>query len=138
MKSLICVMLAGVLLGGATFGAAEAEARGPKHKRRYGYDDRHDDRGRHRRYVRRYFSDREIYLVREYYRPRYRYAPPGRVRYHRSAYLPTGWHRRMRAYPVYVDRDVIVLPHGYRRGIIDGHAVIYNSRGLILDLAVLF
>lgn len=134
MKSLICVMLAGVLLGGATFGAVEAEARGPKHKRRYSYDDRRYDRGRHGRY----FSDREIYLVREYYRPRYRRAPRGHGRYHRSGYLPPGWHRRIRPYPVYVDREVIVLPHGYRRGIIDGHAVIYNSSGLILDVAVLF
>jgi hypothetical protein len=31
-----------------------------------------------------------------------------------------------------------VLPRGYHRGIIDGHAVVYNQRGLIIDVAVLF
>ena len=156
MKSLICVMLSGVLLGGATFGAVEAEARGPKHRRDYGYDrdDRRDrdydrddrrDRGRrdrdydHDRGRRgRYFSDREVHLVREYYRPRSRHAVPRHVRYYRSGYLPHGWHRRIRPYPVYVEREVVVLPRGYRRGIIDGHAVVYNSRGLILDVAFLF
>lgn len=141
MRSLICVMLAGVLVGGASFGAQDAEARGPKYKRKYADDRRYDRRDDDRRYARarhgRYFSNREIYLVREYYRPRYRYAP-GPVRYYRAGYLPRGWHRRMRPYPVFVEREVVVLPHGYRRGIIDGHAVVYNSRGLIVDVALLF
>lgn len=150
MKPLMCVVLAGVLLGSATFGAGVAEADDDrkhwKHRRQHYYDDdrdhyRHydDDRDHYRRGSRhgRYFSEREVYLVREYYRPRYRYERP-RHRYYRSGYLPRGWHRRIHRYPVYVEREVIVLPHGYRRGIIDGHAVVYNSRGLILDVAVLF
>jgi hypothetical protein len=40
--------------------------------------------------------------------------------------------------PVYVERELVRVPRGYRRGIIDGHAVIYNDRGFILDVAVLF
>jgi Ni/Co efflux regulator RcnB len=140
MRPLICVMLAGVILGGATFAAPSAEAddrRRSKRERRYD-DDRHDrydrhDRGRGRD---RYFSDREIVLVREYHRPHYR--GRGHYKYHRSGYLPRGWHKRIRPYPVYVEREVVVLPRGYRRGIIDGHAVVYNTRGLIIDVAVLF
>ena len=78
-------------------------------------------------------------FVREYYRPHYRALPRGlRKQYYRRGYLPPGWQRRIEPYPVYVEREVVVLPHGYRRGIIDGHAVIYNRRGLILDVAVLF
>lgn len=138
MKPLICVMLAGVLLGGATVGVSVAEADGRKHwKHRHHDDCDHDDddyRGRRGRYV----SEREVYLVREYYRPRYRYEPRLRHGYHRSGYLPPGWHRRIRPYPVYLERDLIVLPRGYRRGIIDGHAVVYNGRGMIIDVAVLF
>ena len=129
MKPLICVMLAGVLLGSATVGVDEAEAKGPKH-----WKHRHHDGCDHGRYV----SDREVYLVREYYRPHYRHEPRVVHGYYRSGYLPPGWHRRMRPYPVYIERDLVVLPHGYRRGIIDGHAVVYNSRGMIIDVAVMF
>jgi hypothetical protein len=137
MRPLICVMLAGVLLGGATSGAAVAEANGRKHWKHRHYDG--CDHDVYRGHDGRYFSDREVYLVREYYRPHYRHEPRGRRDvYYRSGYLPSGWHRRIRPYPVYVEREVVVLPHGYRRGIIDGHAVVYNSRGLIIDVAVLF
>ena len=141
MKPLTCVILAGVLLAGATVGTPAAEAGDRKHWRRdrdhgrYDRDHGRYDRGRHERY----FSEREVYLVREYYRPRHRALPRGlRAHYYRRGYLPPGWHRRIRPYPVYVEREIVVLPHGYRRGIIDGHAVIYNSRGLIIDVAVLF
>lgn len=139
MKPLTCVILAGVLLAGATVGARSAEAGDRKRWRPRHHDDRgrydHRDRG----WDGRYFSDREVYLVREYYRPRYRHVPYGlRKHYYRRGYLPVGWHRRIQPYPVYVEREIVVLPHGYRRGIIDGHAVVYNSRGLIIDVAVLF
>jgi len=129
MKPLICVMLAGVLLGGATIGAGAAEAKGRKH-----WKHRHHDDCDHARYV----SDREVYLVREYYRPHHRYEPRRVYEYYPSGYLPRGWHRRMRPYPVYIERDLVVLPRGYRRGLIDGHAVVYNSRGMVIDVAVLF
>ena len=141
MKPLICVMLATVLLGGATVGAGVAEAHGRKHWKHRHHDNRdyRDDRDDGYRGGRgRYVSDREAYLVREYYRPHYRHDPWPRHRYYRSGYLPRGWHRRVRPYPVYVERDLIVLPRGYRRGIIDGHAVVYDGRGLIIDVAVLF
>jgi hypothetical protein len=134
MKPLFYVMLASVLLGSVTVGAGVAEANGRRH-----WKQRHHDRVDYRRYGPRdrYFSHREVYVVREYYRPYYRYERPHHA-YYRSGYLPRGWHRRIRPYPVYVERDLVVLPHGYRRGIIDGHAVIYNSRGFILDVAMLF
>jgi hypothetical protein len=145
MRPLFCAVLAGVLLAGVTIAAGDAEAGGRKrwkHHRgsdHYGaYYDGHD-RGGYYEYDRGYFSRREIHLVREYYRPRYRALPAGlRRQYYRRGYLPPGWQRRIQPYPVYVEREVVVVPHGYHRGIIDGHAVIYNGRGLILDVAVLF
>jgi hypothetical protein len=39
---------------------------------------------------------------------------------------------------VYVERELIAVPYGYHRGLIDGHAVVYNDRGFILDVAVVF
>ena len=74
-----------------------------------------------------------------YYRPYYRPLPPGLARhYYRGGYLPIGWERRVRPVPVYLEPELVVVPAGYQRGIIDGRAVVYNNRGLILDVAVLF
>ena len=52
--------------------------------------------------------------------------------------LPPGWQRKLEPFPVVVERDLVVLPTGYQRGVIDGHAVIYNPRTqVIVDLALL-
>ena len=101
-------------------------------------DDRRDDR-RDGRVSDRYFRDRDVIVVREYYRPYYRPLPRG-VRYHyaRHGHLPRGWERKIRPVPVYIARDLHPIPHGYSRGIIDGHLVVHNNRGLIVDVAVLF
>jgi hypothetical protein len=86
------------------------------------------------------FLPREVRIIREYYGPRYRTLPPGlQKKYHRTGQLPPGWQKRMEPFPVAVERQMTVLPGGYQRGVIDGHAVIYNSRThAIVDLAVLF
>ena len=133
MKSLLSIMIAGVLLGGTVF-VDHAEAgdkrRGRAHHRgdvRYEYRDDH------------YFRGRDVVVIRDYYRPYYRPLPPGlRNRYYRTGYLPPGWAKRMRPVPVYLEPELVVVPRGYHRGIIDGHAVVYNDRGFILDVAVLF
>ena len=45
----------------------------------------------------------------------------------------------MEPFPVAVERQLVVLPAGYSRGVVDGHAVIYNPRTqVIFDVAVLF
>ena len=131
------LMLTGVLLGTAFVEPADAgdgRRKGPNYRRAEArYERRHD------RQDGRYFGPRDVYVIRDYYRPYYRPLPPGlRYRYSRSGHLPPGWARRIRPVPVYVERDLYRLPRGYRRGIIDGHAVIYNGAGVIIDVAVLF
>ena len=137
MKSLLSVMIAAAVLGGTVF-VDHAEAGDRRRGYRRGevrYYERYDDRYYHDRYYR----DRDVVVIRDYYRPYYRPLPPGlRHRYYRAGYLPPGWARRMRPVPVYVEREMVVVPRGYRRGLIDGHAVVYNDRGFILDVAVLF
>jgi hypothetical protein len=44
----------------------------------------------------------------------------------------------MEPLPVVIEREMVVLPAGYRRGVFDGHMVICNSSGMIIDVAVLF
>jgi len=85
------------------------------------------------------WGPRDIETVRRYYAPRYRNLPPGlQKKYARSGQLPPGWQKKLEPFPPSLDRDCAPLPAGYRRGVIDAHAVIYNSRGTIIDVAVLF
>ncbi|MGH9255846.1 MAG: hypothetical protein ACRD3C_14895 [Vicinamibacterales bacterium] len=133
MKSVLSMVIAGVVLSGAVFvGQAEGgDRRNRSAVRRV--EVRYDHRGD------RYYRDRDIVVIREYYRPYYRPLPPGlRQRYYRTGSLPPGWAKRMRPVPVYIEPELVVLPRGYRRGIIDGHAVVYNDRGFLIDVAVLF
>ena len=130
MKRLISLFMAGMMLGGVGF-ANHAEA-GDHWKRRRAEvrrESRHD----------RYIGRRDVYVLRDYYRP-YKWSPPTRHRhrYYRGGYLPPGWVKRIRPVPVYVERDLVVVPRGYRRGVIDGQVVVHNDRGFILDVAFLF
>ena len=86
------------------------------------------------------FSVENVRVIREYYASRYRQLPPGlQKKYARTGQLPPGWEKRMEPMPVTIERNLPHLPDGYRRGVIDGHAVVYNSRaGTIIDVAVLF
>lgn len=81
----------------------------------------------------------DIEVVRQYYAPKYRNLPPGlRKKYERTGQLPPGWQKKMEPLPVAVERECAPLPAGYKRGVIDGHAVIYTSHGAIVDVAVVF
>jgi hypothetical protein len=131
VKALITVLVAGVLLGGTVFtdraeaGDRKGHRRGHVQSRYYGH--------------RGYFRDRDVVVIRDYYRPYYRPVPRSvHVRYVRGGYLPYGWERRVVPVPVYLEPRLVAVPYGYHRGIIDGHAVVYNPRGLIVDVAVLF
>jgi hypothetical protein len=86
------------------------------------------------------FSRGDVGVLREYYVPRYRNLPPGlQKKLARTGYLPPGWERRVEPFPVIVERRLVVLPADYRRGVIDGNAVIYSPRsGIIIDATVLF
>lgn len=86
------------------------------------------------------FLPREVRIIREYYAPRYRNLPPGlQKKYRRTGQLPPGWQKKMEPFPVAVERQLTVLPAGYERGVIDGHAIIYSPRTqVIFDIAVLF
>jgi hypothetical protein len=81
----------------------------------------------------------DVEVVRRYYAPKYRNLPPGlQKKYARTGQLPPGWQKKMEPLAAAVERECTPLPAGYRRGVIDAHAVIYNSHGTIFDVAVLF
>ncbi len=140
MKALLTVVIAGVLLGGVFANSAEAgDGRGKnrrvdaRHYRDYDNDDYRRYRGN------RYVRQRDIVVVRDYYRPYYRPVPRGvRAHYYRGGYLPAGWRTRVVPVPVYYEPQFVPVPYGYRRGFIDGHVVVHNSNGFILDIAAIF
>jgi hypothetical protein len=85
------------------------------------------------------WSNRDVVVVREHYAPRHRSLPKGlQKKYAKHGHLPPGWQKKMEPLPVVIEREMVVLPAGYRRGVFDGHMVICNSSGMIIDVAVLF
>jgi hypothetical protein len=85
-----------------------------------------------------HFSAGNVRVIREHYASRSRQLPPGlQKKYARTGQLPPGWEKRMERLPVAIEREMPRLPDGYRRGVIDGHAVITRG-GTIIDVAVLF
>jgi len=86
------------------------------------------------------FSNADTRIIRQYYAPQHRRLPPGlQKKYSRTGTLPWGWQRRMQPMPVIVERQLVALPPGYRRGIIDDNAVIYAPRtGAVIDATGVF
>lgn len=139
MKSILGGALV-VLLVGATVVHAEAgQGRGMKHAKQASARE-HDSRSDANVSVHVVFGSGDIRILRDHYAPRYRSLPPGlQKKVARGRALPPGWQKKFETFPVVVERQLPPLPRGYRRGVIDGHAVIYNSRtNVVVDLAVLF
>ena len=139
MKSLVRVMVAGLLLSSTLYAAERPDAgqKGKKHSKAHHVV---DDNRSNSVAVHVVFLPREVSVIREYYAPRYRNLPPGlQKKLARTGQLPPGWRKKMEPFPVAMERQLVALPNGYRRGVIDGHAVIYNPRTqVIVDVAVLF
>jgi len=121
------------MVGGSVF-ASHAEAGDRRHHSKHSrgvvvYESRHGG----------YYRPRDVVVIRDHYRPYYRpVAVDVNRHYYRGGYLPSGWHRRMRPVPVYLEPELVVVPRGYRRGIIDVRPVVYNDRGFLLEVAVMF
>ena len=85
------------------------------------------------------WTTHDVEIIRRHYGPKYRSLPRGlRKKYERTGQLPPGWQKKVEPFPASLERDCAPLPAGYRRGVIDAHAVIYNGHGVIIDVAVLF
>jgi hypothetical protein len=138
MRRMICLTLAGVMLAGAVAIAAPKQGKGNKHARheKVTSADRTDAHV-HAHVV---FGSGDVTIIREHYAPRYRNLPPGLQKIvARGGELPPGWRKKFEPFPVVLERRLPVLPTPYKRGVLDGHAVIYNSQSnVVIDVAVLF
>jgi hypothetical protein len=86
------------------------------------------------------FSTDDAVFIREYYGPRYKALPHGlQKKVARGEPLPPGWQKKMQPFPIALERRLGPLPSDYGRGVIDGHAVIYNLRShSVIDVTVAF
>jgi hypothetical protein len=139
MKLLFSMVMTGLVLSGTPL-AGISTPDGQKGKKHAKHERVASDPDVHSASIHVVFSPRELRVIREHYGPRYRDLPPGlRKKYARTGQLPPGWRKKVQPFPVAVERELVVLPPGYQRGVIDGHAVIYNPRTqVIVDVAVLF
>jgi Ni/Co efflux regulator RcnB len=137
MRLFICLTLAGLFSTNAA--AAPAQGKSGKHAQ---HERDRDDGERSDANVRVHvvFTSAEVTVLRNYYEPRYRNLPPGlQKKVARGGQLPPGWRKKFEPFPNGVEQQLSPLPAGYRRGVVDGHAIIYNPRtNVIVDLAVLF
>lgn len=141
MRRLLGLALTAVMLGGPVWTAAvAAQGRGKKHAKGGHAAAGHQDRADANVSVHVVFASGDVAILRNHYAPRYRNLPPGlQKKVARGRPLPPGWQKKFEPFPVAVERRLSPLPGGYRRGVIDGQAVIYNPRtSVILDVAVLF
>jgi hypothetical protein len=134
---LILVTAAALLLFGAALGA---DGQGKSKKQKDGKHAAAADTGKVSAVaISVSWGTRDLEIVRRHYAPRYRNLPPGlQKKYARTGQLPPGWQKKMEPFPASLEHQCAALPDGYRRGVIDAHAVIYNARGTIVDVAVLF
>jgi len=136
MKRKIGATFVAVILAGATLLGAEQRGR-----------DRADqqtgpvsDRSAVRADVQIVFSTHDVQVIREHYSPRYRKLPKGlQKKLARTGQLPPGWQRDIEPFPIVLERQLVALPAGYRRGVLEGNAIIYSPRTqIIIDATVLF
>jgi hypothetical protein len=128
MKRVIGPMIVGLLLAG-TVVFADPHGHGKQHRK--------EEHARGREHV--VWITQDVQIVRDYYAPRYKNLPPGlRKKYARTGQLPPGWQKKMQPLPPAIEARCAPLPAGYHRGVIDAHAVIYDARGTVIDVAVLF
>ena len=111
-----------------------------KQKKHSKYQHVVDERGDRGLEIHVVFSRHEARVIREHYAPVYYGLPPGlQKKLVRTGRLPKGWQKKLQPFPVVLENQLVALPIGYQRGVIDGHAVIVNPKTqTIVDVTVLF
>jgi hypothetical protein len=142
MKARAFVIIGCLLLGTGAAAGEPGQGRGRgKGKNQSSYDSReYETRNGVHGQVNIVFSTGEVQIIRRHYAPQYRNLPKGlQKKLARTGQLPPGWQKKMQPFPVALERQLVVLPAGYQRGIIDGNAVIYSPRrGVVIDATVVF
>jgi hypothetical protein len=86
------------------------------------------------------FEPNDLRVLTHHYGRRARALPPGlEKKLYRTGQLPPGWERKIKPLPLGTEMRLAPLPHDYRRGYIDGYAIVYDpATQMIVDIAVVF
>jgi hypothetical protein len=85
-----------------------------------------------------YFEPHDLRAISAYYAQRRVASTVAKKAVRRNGQLPRGWETRMELLPAPIERLLVPLPAGYRRGVIDGFAVVYRLQsGIIIDAIAL-
>jgi len=138
-KPLMFAVLASVVLNGPVWAEHwhEDHDHWTKHAKHHSDDDEDRDFDHHAPGC--FFQPHDVGVITEYYATQARRLPPGLAKkYARTGQLPPGWQKKVRPFPSIVERELVVLPQAYRRGIVDGYAVVYDpeTRGVVDVVAV--
>ena len=139
MKRLLYIAVASLLIPAT--GSAEAQKEKHKGGKHAAHDTARTDVGRESKVgLHVLFSAADVKIIREHYAARYRNLPPGlHKKVARGGQLPPGWQKKYEPFPAALEQRLPRLSPEYHRGIVDGHAVIYNSKtSVVIDVAVLF
>ena len=141
MRLTITVLTFGILASGLA--SAKHWHEDEKHRNEHAKHDDEDDRGFDRRNHAAsgcYFQPHDAGIITRYYAPRYRELPPGlQKKVSRGGNLPPGWEKRMQPLPVTVEQQLVPLPSGYRRGYLDGYAVVFSAKTqVVIDVVATF
>jgi len=136
MRSLICLVITGLFLGMAPVHAGQGRGNGNFKIARTATKPVSDVQIVVRSVG---WSPREIEVIRTHYaQPSSSSLPSGlQKKVARGGQLPPGWQKKMQPLAPSVDRVLLPLPSGYERGVVDGHAVIYNGTTIIDIFAIL-
>ena len=134
MRSLICLVITGLFLGMAPVHAAQGRGNGNFKIARTATKPVSDVEIVVRSVG---WSPREIEVIRTHYSQPSNLPPGLQKKVARGGQLPPGWQKKMQPFPANVDRALLPLPTGYQRGVVDGHAVIYNGTTVIDIFAIL-
>ena len=135
MRSLICLVITGLFLGMSPVHAGQGRGNGNFKIARTATKPVSDVEIVVRSVG---WSPREIEVIRTHYSQPSTSLPPGlQKKVARGGQLPSGWQKKMQPFPASVDRALAPLPTGYQRGVVDGHAVIYNGTTVIDIFAII-
>ena len=135
MRSLICLVITGLFLGMSPVHAGQGRGNGNFKIARTATKPVSDVEIVVRSVG---WSPREIEVIRTHYSQQSTSLPPGlQKKIARGGQLPPGWQKKMQPFPANVDRALAPLPTGYQRGVVDGHAVIYNGTTVIDIFAII-
>ena len=141
MRLTIVVVTFGIMASGLA--SAKHWHEDQKHWNKHADHDDEDDRGFDRRnHTARgcYLQPHDAAVIMRYYAPRHRELPPGlQKKIYRGGHLPPGWEKRMQSFPVAVEQQLAPIPGGYRRGYLDGYAVVYSANTqVVIDVVATF